>query len=318
MVFALATARVAGRPTPIIKIEDQCYRLDQIAPELLSRTPERGLLNLFDDWAVSEARLIEEVARMSRGEHPAKPLAANFTADDFFAPLLYPRKIVCFGTNYHKDAKAPAFDRDNVVPTIFLKTPTTAVVGSGKTVRYPSQTRKFDWEVELCAVIGKRGKRVAAKDARSLIAGFMVGIDLSARDWQEHPKHPYKADLFAGKSFDDSCPQGPWIVPARFVDDKKLGLRLSLNGELKQNGNTKDMIWCLEEQLEAVTTHLTLEPGDVLFTGTPGGSGWKFGTFMKVGDKLVAEIDQLGKLEVEIMPDQDQPLEVLYAQPGPN
>lgn len=317
MVFALATARIADRPTPIVKIEDHCYRLDEIAPDLLSRTPERGLLNLFDDWESSEAKLIEQVDRVSRGDHSAKPLKVVLTPDDFFAPLLYPKKIVCMGANYyehmHNDAKMPDYHRDNHVPTIFVKMPTAALVGSGKSVRYPSQSTKFDWEIELCAVIGKRGKRVAAKDARSLIAGFTIGIDLTARDWQHHPKHLFKIDCFAGKTFDDSCPVGPWIVPARFVDDKNLGLRLSLNGDLKQNGNSKDMVWSIEEQLEAMTSHITLEPGDIVMTGTPSGAGAKSGTYMKVGDKLVAEIDSLGRLEVEIMPDQDAPLKRVNA-----
>lgn len=121
---------------------------------------------------------------------------------------------------------------------------------SFKGVRYLSQSGKFDREVELCLVIGKRGKRVAAKDTRSLIAGFTIGIDLSARDWRENPKHTYNVDLFAAKTFDESSPLGPWIGPAPFVDHKNLGLRLSLNGEPKQNGNSKDMIWSIEEQAE--------------------------------------------------------------------
>lgn len=212
MVFALATVRIAGRPTPIIKIEDKCYRLDQIVPDLLSRTPARGLLNLFSDWESSEARLIQEVDRVSRGDHPAKPLDAVLTPDDFLAPLLYPNKVVCFGANYydhmHQDAKMPDFHRDNVVPVVFIKAPSTSVVGSGKSVRYPSQSEKFDWETELGVVIGKRGKRVGAKDASALIAGFTIALDLTARDWQHNPKHLFTIDCFTGKSFDDCCPMG--------------------------------------------------------------------------------------------------------------
>jgi 2-keto-4-pentenoate hydratase/2-oxohepta-3-ene-1,7-dioic acid hydratase in catechol pathway len=134
-----------------------------------------------------------------------------------------------------------------------------------------------------------------------------VGIDLSARDWQFHPKHLVKFDLFGGKSFGDSCPLGPKITPARFVQHDHLQLKLWVNGELKQNANMSDMIWSLAEQISAISDHVTLEPGDVILTGTPSGVGLASGTFLKVGDTVEAEIDGLGRLSVEIVPDQPFP-----------
>ena len=170
-------------------------------------------------------------------------------------------------------------------------------------VRYPAHTQKLDWEVELAVVIGKKVRRASQAEATGAIAGYTIGIDLSARDWQFHPKHPFKFDLFGGKSFDDSCPLGPRIVPARFLDGGNLQLRLSVNGEIKQNANTRDMIWSVVEQITLISEQLTLEPGDVLLTGTPAGVGWATGTYLKVGDKIEAEIEGLGRLAVEIIPD---------------
>ncbi|MDX2828941.1 fumarylacetoacetate hydrolase family protein, partial [Streptomyces ipomoeae] len=169
-----------------------------------------------------------------------------------------------------------------------------------KTVRYPEQSEKFDYELELAVVIGKRGRHLTLDNAMEYVAGYTIAIDLSARDWQRHPKHLVKFDLFGGKAFDDSCPLGPAVVPARFVDENDLRLRFWLNGEPRQDANTRDMIWSIPEQLVKITEHLTLEPGDVVSTGTPAGVGLGTGQWMKPGDLLEGEITGLGRLTVEI------------------
>ena len=130
------------------------------------------------------------------------------------------------GANYHehmrKEANKPNFRKENGTPVFFLKPPTTSLVGSGRTVRYPVQSQKFDWDIELAVIMGKRMRRVSENEAMRGIAAYVVGIDLSARDWRMNPRHPWKFDLFTGKAFDTSCPLGPKIVPARFVDPNKL------------------------------------------------------------------------------------------------
>jgi 2-keto-4-pentenoate hydratase/2-oxohepta-3-ene-1,7-dioic acid hydratase in catechol pathway len=100
----------------------------------------------------------------------------------------------------------------------------------------------FDYELELAFVIGRRGRHIPVDRAREYIAGYTIALDLLARDWQRHPKHLVKFDLFGGKVFDDSCPLGPGIVPARFIDDTSLQLQFWLNGELRQNASTSDLI----------------------------------------------------------------------------
>jgi 2-keto-4-pentenoate hydratase/2-oxohepta-3-ene-1,7-dioic acid hydratase in catechol pathway len=132
------------------------------------------------------------------------------------------------------------------------------------------------------------------------VAGYTIGIDLSARDWQKHPKHLVKFDLFGGKAFDNSNPLGPRIVPAPFLDPSDLELTLKVNGDIRQHAQTSQMIWSIAEQIEAITQHVTLEPGDILMTGTPSGVGLSTGTYLKVGDRIDAEIEGLGCLTVEI------------------
>ena len=307
MTFSLSTLRHEGKPTPVIETQGRYYPLASVAPELLQAAPARGLMNLFDDWAGAEAKLLKLAERLEKSSDGA--ISPTPAPDDFMTPLQYPNKLVLGGANYyehmHKDAKMPDFRKENAIPVFFLKAPTTSLVGSGKTVRYPTQSTKFDWEVELALVIGKRTRRISVVDALSVVAGYAVGIDLSARDWQFHPKHPFKFDLFGGKSFDDSCPVGPKIVPARFVDSGNLRISLAVNGEMKQDANTSDMIWSVAEEIAAISEHLTLEPGDIILTGTPAGVGLATGTYLKIGDEVDAEIEGLGKLGVEIVPDRD-------------
>jgi 2-keto-4-pentenoate hydratase/2-oxohepta-3-ene-1,7-dioic acid hydratase in catechol pathway len=305
MTFSLSTLRHNGRPTPVIETQGRYYPLASVAPELVRTVPSRGLMNLFDDWASAEVTLLKLAERLERS-HDGTILPEP---DDFMTPLQYPNKLILGGANYyehmHKDAKMPDFRKENAIPVFFLKAPTTSLVGSGKTVRYPTQSKKVDWEVELALVIGQRTRRIAEADALKVVAGYAVGLDLSARDWQFHPKHPFKFDLFGGKAFDDSCPVGPKIVPARFVDSGNLRISLSVNGETKQDANTSDMIWSVAEEIASISEHMTLEPGDIVLTGTPAGVGMATNTYLKTGDKIDAEIQGLGKLSVEIVPDTD-------------
>jgi 2-keto-4-pentenoate hydratase/2-oxohepta-3-ene-1,7-dioic acid hydratase in catechol pathway len=266
-------------------------------------------MNVFEHWT-ERAPALEKLADALRsGMAEATPVSTVPEAEDFLTPLQYPTKVVLIGANYYdhmaKDAPAlGSFKKDEKIPTLFFKPPTTTLVSCGKSVRYPSQSEKFDWEVELAAIIGARARRVGVERALDHVAGFAVGIDLSARDWQFHPKHLVRFDLFGGKGFDDSCPLGPKITPARFVQHDRLQLRLWVNGDLKQSANTSDMIWPLAEQISAISNQVTLEPSDVILTGTPAGVGMASGTYLEVGDRIDAEIDGLGRLSVEIVADQ--------------
>jgi len=306
MVYSLATLRIGGQPVPVIEVAGRHVRLDVLAPELLAASPGRGLMNLFDDWPCAERRLsalAPAVAGAVEGVvHPAP--------EDFMTPLQYPSKLVLGGANYYehlaKDAGKPDFRKEDGTPVFFLKPPTTSLVGCGP-VRYPVQSTRFDWEIELAVVFGRRMKRVSESEALRGVAAYAIGIDLSARDWQMNPRHPWRFDLFAGKAFDDACPLGPVIVPARFVDPTALRLQLRVNGEVKQDAWSSDMIWSVGEQAALLSEHLTIEPGDVLLTGTPAGVGMASGTYLSVGDRLDATITGLGRLSVVVVADAPSP-----------
>jgi 2-keto-4-pentenoate hydratase/2-oxohepta-3-ene-1,7-dioic acid hydratase in catechol pathway len=303
MTYALSTVRHESRPTPVIEVDGRHHRLEAVAPELFRAAPARGLMNLFDDWEQAEQKLTALAAQLAGSSealvHPR--------AEDFMTPLQYPHKLLLSGANYYehmaRDANKPDFSKSASTPVFFMKPPTTSLVGHG-TVRYPVQSRALDWEIELAVVIGKRLRRVSEQEAIAGVAGYAVGIDLSARDWQMNPRHPWKFDLFTGKSFDDSCPLGPKIVPARFVDAGNLRLTLSVNGEVKQDAKSDDMIWSVAELVSMLSEHVTLEPGDVLLTGTPAGVGMASGTYLKVGDRVDATITGLGTMTVVIGADE--------------
>jgi 2-keto-4-pentenoate hydratase/2-oxohepta-3-ene-1,7-dioic acid hydratase in catechol pathway len=305
MTFSLVTTRVDGAPTPGLVLDGRHYRLVDLAPEVLAPDPSAGLMAVLANWTEAEPVLLDAVRALEEGAHTVAEIEPPGRLEDWLTPLQYPNKVICAGLNYldhvTKDGGHSAFSKDDNIPVFFLKPPTTTLVGQGRSVRYPTQSQEFDYELELAVVIGKRGRHIAVADARDHIAGYTIGLDLSARDWQRHPQHLVKFDLFGGKAFDDSCPLGPGIVPARFVDDADLQLRFSLNGQVRQDANTSDMIWPVPELLARISEHMTLEPGDVVLTGTPAGVGLSTGTWMNVGDRLDGEITGLGTLHVEIV-----------------
>jgi 2-keto-4-pentenoate hydratase/2-oxohepta-3-ene-1,7-dioic acid hydratase in catechol pathway len=304
--FMLATCRVDGAPTPVVVVDGRHHPLAEVVPDLvpgLGRPGAAGLMHVLGRWEAAEPVLVAAVDELRSGVRTYRDVGAPSDATGWLSPLQFPAKVICTGANYHdhvtKDGGHASFSKDDNIPVFFLKPPTTSLVGQGP-VRYPAQTEKLDYEIELAFVIGQGGRNIAAEDAHRHIAGYTVAVDLSARDWQRHPKHLVKFDLFGGKAFDDSCPLGPGIVPARYVDPGDLQLRLSVNGELRQDANTADLIWPVDELVARISEHVTLEPGDVVLTGTPSGVGLATGTWLQVGDVIECEITGLGSMRVEI------------------
>ena len=151
-----------------------------------------------------------------------------------------------------------------------MKPPRNAVVGEGDTVHMPIATQAFDWEVELAAVIGTTARNVTVEDAMSHVAGWTVAIDFSARDHNRAAETFYKLDWVAGKANDTCCPLGPRIVPVGALPDPQdTGLTLDVNGVRKQDGRSSEMIFSIAEQISIASRIMTLDPGDVLLTGTP-------------------------------------------------
>jgi 2-keto-4-pentenoate hydratase/2-oxohepta-3-ene-1,7-dioic acid hydratase in catechol pathway len=223
---------------------------------------------------------------------------------DLLAPVGHPGKVLCAGANYYDHMAEMGFadvKKETQRLFFFFKPPRHAIVGPGETVEMPRHTRMLDWEIELAAIIGAPARYVTVDQALDHVAGYTVAIDLSARDFNRAPDQFYKFDWVAGKAIDTGCPIGPWVVPADAISDPQdLGLRLWVNGELKQDSRTDRMIYSVAEQVARASEIMTLDPGDVLLTGTPAGVGVPRGTFLQVGDRIDAEIEGVGRLSVGI------------------
>jgi 2-keto-4-pentenoate hydratase/2-oxohepta-3-ene-1,7-dioic acid hydratase in catechol pathway len=165
----------------------------------------------------------------------------------------------------------------------------------------PPFSQKVDWEVELAAVIGRPARNVSLDKALSHVAGYTIANDLSARDAMRRPHvadtSPFKLDWLAQKCFEGACPLGPWIVPASEIPDpQKLALKLWIDDELMQDSHTSQMIFTTAEQIAHLSTRLTLQPGDMILTGTPAGVGMGRGRFLKAGETLRLWIEGIGEL----------------------
>ena len=268
------------------------------------RAQDASVLGILEDWGAAEARLAQ--AAVAAGDW--QPLADA----TLLAPVHYPVTIYCAGANYRdhveqiskKMGMPPEPDPRELGlnPWHFIK-PSRTAVGDGAVVSSISQA--LDWEIELAAVIGRTTRNVSVADALGAVAGYTVANDLSARDLFRRPKanptSPFAVDWIGQKCFDGSCPLGPALVPASQVGDPQaLTLRLSVNGAVRQDSTTGNMIFSLAEQIAHLSTRITLHPGDVVLTGTPAGTGAESGDRLNAGDVVVAEIEKLGRLTTTI------------------
>jgi 2-keto-4-pentenoate hydratase/2-oxohepta-3-ene-1,7-dioic acid hydratase in catechol pathway len=209
------------------------------------------------------------------------------------APVPRPGKFMAMALNYRDHLEETGMEAPTF-PTFFTKQ-STCVVGTGDDVEVPRVSDLVDYEGELAVVIGTRCRHVAAADALSVVAGYTIVNDVTVRDWQM--KAP---TMTIGKSFDTHGPMGPWIVTTdELPDPHSLGLRTTVNGQVLQDGNTKDMLFDIATQIETLSTAMTLEPGDVISTGTPAGVGIvrKPMVMLKPGDVVRIEIEGIGALE---------------------
>ncbi len=193
-----------------------------------------------------------------------------------------PSKIVCVGRNYIEHARELGNDVPKL-PLIFLKPP-SSIINPGDPIILPPQSQQVEHEAELVVVIGKRGRNITTEDARSYIMGYTVGNDVTARDLQKTDGQWTRA-----KGFDTFCSFGPWIDTDFDISDALITCKVS--GQPRQMGSTRDMVFNVSTLVAFISSIMTLEPGDIIFTGTPAGVGP-----LKVGDEVVVEIEGLGKL----------------------
>ncbi len=216
-------------------------------------------------------------------------------------PVLRPPKFLGIGLNYAEHIAEAQRERP-AFPTFFNKQ-STCVNGPYDPIHKPRASQQVDYEGELGFVIGRRCRHVTRERAAEVIAGYLVVNDVSARDWQARAP-----TLTLGKSFDTHGPIGPWIVtPDELGDPQDLGLRTWVNGELRQDSNTRAMIWDCYEQVALLSSVFTLEPGDIVTTGTGRGVGMRMQPprFLQVGDVVRVEIEKIGFIENRVVAEPD-------------
>ena len=292
----------AGKAEPGILIGERVHR----AAALLAGADvdTSSMLGLLNDWD----RVRPLLAAADPPARDGRPLAET----RLLAPILYPGAVYCAGANYwdHMEEMAevqrratgqapPAFKKP-AEPWFFLKTAASSLVGPGAPVRFPRGVRQLDWEAELGVVIGRAVRDLPVERAFDAVAGYVIFHDLSARDLmrrEDRAGSPFVFDWLGQKCFDDAAPMGPWITPHEAIGDPHdLAVKLWVNGVLKQDSNSGKMIHRIDEQIAYLSRRVTLQPGDVIATGTPAGVGHGRGEYLKPGDEVRIDIAHCGSL----------------------
>lgn len=297
--IALASYRDAERIRPAIVLDQKTYDLQAVARTTDVAVPEPwlagGIAAMLAHWPAASLWLkrVEEPARAAVRDGR---LAAASGAPA--APFV-PERIFCAASNFVEHANEMGTvlaAKSESKPYMFLKLRNTVLAPDG-IVQMPPETRQLDWEIELAAVIGARARRISVDKALDVVAGYSIVNDVSARDINVRSDYPFKFDWFQGKCHDTFAPFGPWIVPAwQIPDPQAVKLKLEVNDAVMQEDSTANMIWKVREQIAYLSTIVTLEPGDVVATGTPTGVGMGRGVFLKDGDAMRATIDGIGTL----------------------
>ncbi len=259
-----------------------------------------SMLHIVDlgDEAVSAIKTL--VSEAKSGQH--KDALHALTDISLLAPIPVPRKnVFCVGRNYLEHVAEGDKAQNNKVgvseyPVYFTKTPTAVIGPHAKVPIFPSVSENIDYEVELAAVIGKSGRNISKENAFKHIFGYTIINDITARDVQRR----HGGQFFKGKTFDGSCPTGPWIVTADAIGDpQNLDISLTVNGEQRQTGNTRSMIFDIPTIIASLSEGLTLESGDLIATGTPSGVGYAMDPprYLKHGDTVVCKVEIIGELE---------------------
>ena len=260
--------------------------------------PEPGFLDGGKITPLSGAGFSSVISIIAGGAEALKRAAAVKAPDvplksvKLMSPIPRPPKIICVGLNY-RDHAIESNMAIPKTPTIFCKFP-TSVIGTGDTIVLPKKSTQPDYEAEFAVVIGKGGRYIKAKDWQKHVFGYCNLHDVSARDFQLAT-----SQWTIGKTFDTFCPMGPYIATADEIKDPHaLDISLTLNGKVLQKSNTKELIFGVPALIEHLSSVFTLEPGDIISTGTPAGVGFarKPPIYLKKGDTVVVKVQGLGEL----------------------
>lgn len=279
-----------------ILLENSIYDLAEAAgaAHKLSGINAVSLVDVFKNWEEAKPD-IEAIAATPIGT------ALKLSDTSLAAPVQYPGVLYMAGANYadhllEMTGKPPP-DKSTCEPFFFLKTTDGTIIGPNETIKLPAFSKKVDWEVEIAVVIGKKGRHIPLDQAMGYIAGYTIINDVSARDKSRRDDVPFIFDWIGQKCFDTSAPMGPWITPADQIGDpENLSLKLWVNDTLHQDSNTQQMFFKYAEQISYLSEHVTLNPGDVIATGTPAGVGHGKGEYLKDGDVVRIVIEGIGEL----------------------
>ena len=300
----LATVSLQGKPQAALRLADGSFlNLSAAVAQATGASGDAlraGTLQAVIDCGDDALKLIAELEQQaSAGKLASACHAASEVS--LLAPIPQPSKnVFCVGRNYAAHiAEGDKAQKKTVGVTeypVYFTKPHTAVIGPDADIPiFQSLSTSIDYEVELTIVIGKPGRNIAKENAWNHIFGYTIINDISARDIQRRHGGQY----FKGKAFDGSCPMGPWIVTADAIKDPhNLSIKLSVNGEQRQDGNTRDMIFDIPTLIESLSEGLTLQPGDLIATGTPSGVGYAMEPpqFLKEGDVVTCEVEGIGHL----------------------
>lgn len=279
---------------PKVKKEEAVWDVLKIQQQLqvLSSYPATIIdgISLGFDFVEQTRKLVDAAAKLDNADE----FKYSFTAIEWLAPIpRTPKNVICIGKNYSDHAKEMgAAAPENLV--VFSKSPTAIAPDETTLSVHADKTSALDYEGELAVVIGKRGRDIPKALAFDYIFGYTIANDITARDLQD--KH---VQFFLGKSLDGSCPMGPYVVSKdELPDPQALTIVTKVNGEIRQNGSTKDMIFPVADLIATVSKYVTLEPGDVILTGTPAGVGKGFNPpkYIQAGDEVKISIEGIGTL----------------------
>ena len=309
----LATYSVGGAESIGAVVADDTIIVDLAAADSALAQSENppfftDMLTLLEAGSEGRSAAQQAVADAEKRLNGKPDGETSFAVSDvkLSAPMPNPRKLFCLAGNYQDHIEESGTTKmqiqDKETPRVFMKPPTSTVIGPGDQILIPPIARGVDWEGELAVVMGREAKGVQAEDALDYVAGYTVMNDVSERMLQikkrtdSRPRDEW-FDWLNGKWLDTFAPQGPWIVTSdEITDPHTLDISTYVNGDRKQHNNTGQMLYPVDKIIEYISAIITLEPGDLISTGTISGVGDTTGTYMQPGDKVEIEISGIGRL----------------------
>ena len=291
--YRLLSFEKDGYTVPGILVDGSVFDLrSELAVHAPSDDAYRSIDELLADWEKAQGLLSQISNSPGSRATPLNQVALR-------QPIQNPGAIYCAAANYfdHAAEMGNPIKKEDVAPYFFIKS-SSVIVGTGEAIRLPvHHSEKFDWEIEIGVVIGKKAENVSETEALDYVAGYTIVNDLSARDHVRREDWPFGTDWFEHKSFETSAPMGPWITPASEIEDiQNLTCQTWINGTLKQDSSSAEMVFSVVEQIAHLSRQMTLRPGDVIATGTCAGVGFFLGEYLSPGDEIKMEVEGLGVL----------------------